>query len=380
MRAEIAERKRTELLLHAQAQEIRAIVENSPDLIVRFDRQLRRTFVNTAFIKANGLPKEKLLGREIASAANDGAVKATDEEIATLERSLQRAFDTRQPLDFEHTWPLTTGRRTFTTHLKPEFDARGALTSILGISRDITERIDAENKLQISRGRLRALSAQLRSVREEIHDELGQKLTGLKMDLLRAERKIEGLERSPPINSPLDIIVSATELVDDICASVQEIATNLRPGVLDKLGLAAALQYESRRFQERTGVLVEARLPETEPNLPNEVSTTLFRIFQECLTNVARHAGATKVEAELKVEPGVAKVETDLAVLSLRDNGKGIKEADMANPESFGLLGIKERAALLGGEVVLQAHPGQGTNVTVHIPMTGVAPAIGKPV
>jgi len=379
--AEIAERKQAEFLLHAQAQEVRAIVENSPDFIIRFDRQLRRTFVNTAFIKASGLPKEKLLGREIASAAKDGVVKATAEEIATLEVSLQRAFNSGRPLDFECTWPLVTGRGTFTVHLEPEVDAGGALTSILAIARDITERKRAGEALRNSHAHLRALSARLQSVREEeatrisreIHDDLGQNLTGLKMDLLRAERKIEELESSPAVNLILDTIISATELVDGISSSVQEIAADLRPPMLDKLGLGAALQYEARRFQDRTGILCETRLPETEPKLSAEISIALFRIFQECLTNVVRHAQATKVEAELEVEAG-------FAVLSLRDNGKGITKADIANPQSLGLLGIAERAGLLGGEAVLEDRPGQGTNVTVRIPMTGVPPATGKPI
>src|ERR1700719_1095131 len=110
---------------------------------------------------------------------------------------------------------------------------------------------------------------------------------------------LEKLENSPAVNALLDTLVGATELADGITASVQEIAADLRPGVLDKLGLGAALQYEGRRFQERTGVLCEALLPETEPNLSTAASTALFRIFQECLTNIARHAHATKVEAVL---------------------------------------------------------------------------------
>jgi PAS domain S-box-containing protein len=507
---DITERKQTELLLHARAQEIRAIVENSPDLIVRFDRLLRRTFVNTAFIKAMGLPNEELLGREIASAAKDGAVKATAEEIATLEGSLQRAFDTRQPLDFEHTWPQATGRRNFTTHLEPEFDACGALTSILAISRDITERMEsdaalrrsearktaildsaldcivtidhkacitefnpaaertfgyrrdevvgkrladviippslreehrrgfarflatgearvlgrrmemtavragggefpvelaitriplegppsftgylrditepkrAEGELRDSHEQLRALTGRLETLREaeririsrEIHDELGQKLTVLKMDLFWMEQHLGEMEGLPVANAILDRVVGTTELVDGIIATVQKIAAELRPGVLDKLGLGTALQYEGRRFEDRAGIPCEVRIPETELALSAEVSTALFRIFQESLTNVTRHAHATKVETELKAEPG-------FIVLSLRDNGKGITEADIAHPQSLGLLGIRERAALLGGEVVLQAHPGQGTNVTVRIPMTGVAPTTGKPI
>jgi len=181
------------------------------------------------------------------------------------------------------------------------------------------------------------------------------------MDLRRAERKLEGLESSPVVNSLLDTIVNATELTDKITASVQEIAANLRPEMLDKLGLSAALHYEARRFQERTGVLCEALLPQTEPNLSPDVSTALFRIFQECLTNIARHAHATKVEAALNLEEG-------RVTLRVQDNGVGITEAEIANPQTLGLLGMKERTALLGGKIVFQRGPQGGTIVTVSIP------------
>jgi signal transduction histidine kinase len=172
---------------------------------------------------------------------------------------------------------------------------------------------------------------------------------------------LEKLESSPAVNALLDTIVNSTELADSIIARVQEIAADLRPAMLDKLGLSAALHYESRRFQERTGVLCEARLPEAELNLPTEVSTMLFRIFQECLTNIARHAQATRVEVELKREGG-------WVALRVEDNGRGLAEAALANPESLGLLGMKERAALLGGEIAFYGGAEGGTIVNVSVP------------
>jgi len=235
--------------------------------------------------------------------------------------------------------------------------------------------------LKSSHAQLRALSARLQLVREEeatriareIHDELGQKLTSLKLDLVWMEQHLGELQNLPAANAILDRVVEATELVDGIVGTVQEIAAELRPSVLDKLGLGTALQYEARRFQDRAGIPCEVRIPGTELALSAEVSTAFFRIFQEALTNVARHAHATKVEAELKAETG-------FAVLSLRDNGKGISDADIANPQSLGLLGMKERVAQIGGEIVFQIHPGQGTVVTVRVPTAGTAPATGEPV
>jgi two-component system sensor histidine kinase UhpB len=128
--------------------------------------------------------------------------------------------------------------------------------------------------------------------------------------------------------------------------------------------LGAALRYESRRFQGRTGVLCEVILPEPEPELSTEIITALFRIFQECLTNIARHAHATNVEAVLELNGGRVS-------LRVQDNGRGITEAEIADPQSLGLLGMKERAALLGGEIIFQADPNGGTIVTVRIPQNG---------
>ena len=264
--------------------------------------------------------------------------------------------------------------RWFLARGVPLHDAEGRIVRWYGTNTDIEDRKCAEQMLRDSHSRLRALSARLQSVREEeaariareIHDDLGQKLTGLKMDLRRAERKIEGLESSPAVNSLLDMIVSATELVQGITAGVQEIAANLRPEMLDKLGLVAALHYENQRFQKRTGILCEVCLPETELNLSTEVSTALFRIFQECLTNIARHAHAMKAAAALKLEDG-------WVALRVADNGCGITEAEITSPESLGLLGMKERAALLGGEIVFHRGPEGGTIVTVRLPTSGAS-------
>jgi PAS domain S-box-containing protein len=384
---DITERKRTEDAVRESQQLLRLVLATLPVGVAVIDQVGDIVLVNAASKRIWG---ETIVSGRERWAQSKGCWHASGKRIVPSDWPSVRALSEGQTslkelIDIES---FDGQQKTIQNSAAPIHNAEGLIVGAMFVNEDVTEQVRAAEALKNSHAQLRALSARLQTVREEeatriareIHDDLGQKLTGLKMDLLRAERKIEGLERSQPVNSLLDTIVSATELVDSVTASVQEIAGNLRPGVLDKLGLAAALQYESRRFQERTGVLVEARLPETELNLPNEVSTSLFRIFQECLTNVARHAGATKVEAELKVEPGPVKVEAELAVLSLRDNGKGIKEADMANPQSLGLLGIKERASLLGGEVILQSHPGQGTSVTVRIPMSGAAPAIGKPV
>ena len=237
------------------------------------------------------------------------------------------------------------------------------------LERENRERGQVEKNLRDSRERLRALSARLELLQEEervrisreIHDELGQNLTSLRMDLIAMERKLGELETSPSVNALVDRMVAATELVDSTITTVQKIAAELRPGVLDRLGLGVGLQYEGRRFEERTSLPCVVRVPEQELALPGELATALFRIFQESLTNVTRHANATAVEAELKVESGAI-------ILRVQDNGKGIREVDAQAPQSLGLLGMKERAALFDGEVLVQRGPQAGTVVTVRIP------------
>ena len=158
---DITERKLAEELLKAREQEIRAIVDHSPDPIVRFDRDLRRTYANPAFIKANGGRQEELLKQKVGSALKDGSVKATAEEAEILERSLKTVFETGRPLDFETSWPLPEGRRNYVVHLEPEFDADGRLTSVLSIGRDITERKCAEEAVRESQQLLQQVLATL---------------------------------------------------------------------------------------------------------------------------------------------------------------------------------------------------------------------------
>jgi len=371
MLMDITERKRAQDALRESEAKLRGAFEGSQDAI-GLSRKGVLVFANHAYLEVFGFEKnEQLAGTSILVHI---APSHRQQVLHYVER---RAAGEKVPTVYETRGVKTNGDEFDMEVRVSTYEHQGEIYTFSTI-RDITERKAAEEALKKSRAQLRALSARLQSVREEeatrmareIHDDLGQKLTGLKMDLLRAERKIEGLQSSPTINSLLDTIVGATELADSITVSIQEIAASLRPDMLDKLGLSAALHYESRRFRERTGVLCEAHLPENELGLSTVVSTALFRIFQECLTNVARHAHATKIEAVLKLEGG-------WAILRVQDNGRGITEAEVANPKSLGLLGMKERTALLGGEIVFHGGPEGGTIVTVRIPQ-GITPVQEK--
>jgi signal transduction histidine kinase len=242
----------------------------------------------------------------------------------------------------------------------------------VGIGHDVTDRDQAEARLRKSREQLRALAGRLQSVREDeqarmardLHDELGQLLTGLKMDLRWLERRLSDLPASDAISPLVDRVVAASELADQTVASVQRIAAELRPGALDRLGLGPALRQEVRRFQERTGILCEGSIDEAAPEPPPEVATALYRICQEALTNVSRHAGATRVVVALSAEPPGL-------VLSVEDDGRGFEVGPAAlGPEALGLLGMTERATLLGGEVGFTRRAGGGTVVTARVPLS----------
>jgi PAS domain S-box-containing protein len=231
------------------------------------------------------------------------------------------------------------------------------------IASDLSETKRAEQELRASSEQLRNLAAHLLSVREEerarisreVHDELGQSLTAVKMDLAWLAGRL------PRRNGQmLKRIRSTRQLADSIIQSVRRISTELRPAVLD-LGLAAAVEWQVQDFEARSGIQCKVRLLTREVFASN-ASTAMFRIFQETLTNVARHAKATRVEV-------VKQKRRDRVVLMVRDNGRGFDEEDPTISKSLGLLGMRERAAILGGQVNISSTPGKGTTVTAWIPL-----------
>lgn len=248
-------------------------------------------------------------------------------------------------------------------------DAAGQAVRMVGGITDVTRRKAAEHEILNSRQLLRDLSLRLESLREaehtrisrQIHDELGQLLTGLKMDLRWIQRRLEA-QTDPAFAPLLEKVMDAGELVDQCMRSVQDISAELRPAILDELGLPAALRNEAGRLQERTSIACTVQLPDPSPEVPAEQATVMFRITREALTNIVRHAGATAVTIALAEEPTAF-------LLTVTDNGRGIQTSELDDPKSLGLLGMKERAAPLGGQVGFAAGPGgRGTTVTLRLP------------
>jgi len=229
----------------------------------------------------------------------------------------------------------------------------------------VSERLAAEDRLRRSEEQLRMLAGHLLSVREEerahiareIHDELGQVLTALKMDVNWIQRGLTEEQREIKAKSE-----SMCRLIDSTVRTVRRIAVGLRPEVLDEMGLVAAIAWQAKDFQKRTGTRMNLDLAEDVGKLRHEVSTAIFRIFQEILTNVVRHSKATRVEVAMHVEGGELE-------LDVRDNGIGMPTGEPEGRKSLGLVGMQERALLFGGAVEIDSVAGKGTRVTVKVPM-----------
>ncbi|MGQ0809856.1 MAG: ATP-binding protein, partial [Nitrospiraceae bacterium] len=240
---------------------------------------------------------------------------------------------------------------------------------VLETNRDITERKRVEAELKRSVDQLHALSQRLEVVREEersriareLHDELGVMLTCLKMDLSRLTvltRDASDQDRSKTEEK----IRSMTEHVDNTIASVQRLVAELRPGVLDDLGLVAALEWQCQDFERRSGIACSCECDQEEIDVPASCSTAAFRICREALMNVVRHAQATMAHVRLKHEDEHLR-------LDIRDNGSGIPSDKLTDSRSLGLLGMRERAETLRGHLEITGWPGQGTTVTVRFPL-----------
>jgi len=217
---------------------------------------------------------------------------------------------------------------------------------------------------------LRALAMRLQSVQEDeqrriardIHDELGQALTALKMDLSWLSNRL------PAGSEPLQQKAKTMSgLIDGMVRTVREVSARLRPEVLDELGLVAAIKWQARDFEVRAGIRCKVDAPVEDLAIDLACATAVFRVFQELLTNVARHAPANQVDVSLHMLDSNVQLE-------VRDNGRGIRDAEIRNPASLGLLGMRERVVAFGGRVKLEARGSGGTRATVTIPIEACLP------
>lgn len=277
----------------------------------------------------------------------------------------------RRMFDAGHSHSVTTERRLDGTTMWVEgnymcfYDAEGRITGHFGIQRDVTDRTVAAAELEQSRAELRALADRIQTTREEertriareIHDELGQALTALKLDLAWLANR----QKSAPSGVLQLGEKSITARIDETMEIVRRIASELRPSVLDQLGLEAAIEWLVQESARRTGIPVTLRADELPP-LPDQIASHLFRILQESLTNVSRHAHATSVEVTVRHRGA-------MIVIGVEDNGVGILPSSLSGSGSLGLVGMRERAVACGGTLLVRGVPGQGTSIVVQIPV-----------
>jgi len=360
---DISERKRTEELIRESEERYRALVENAPEALVVFDvKKLMFVNVSESATRLFGMSKEDLLKIGPVDLSPkyqpDGRLSA---EAAPV--NIQKAINGKKP-SFEWTHCKKSGEliscEVWLVRLPAENEVliRGSIV-------DITERNKAKELLQKSYEEIRQLVSNLQNIREdertkmarEIHDELGQQLTGLKMDLHWLSKKIQNTEED--IDKKIQ---GSIELINATIATVRKIATDLRPSILDDLGLLAALEWQGDEFEKRSGTKVLFINNAGELKVLPAVSTELFRIYQELLTNIARHAKASLVTSSLVVDD-------KKLYFSIADNGVGFNKDSIGSKRTLGLLGIKERTSLIGATYEINSKPGKGSETIISIPL-----------
>jgi len=364
---DISARKQAELSLQESEARKGAILDSALDAIITIDDQGRISEFNPAAEKMFGRTRASVMGQELAELIIPPSLR--EKHRRGLERYLRGSHG-----------PLL-GKRTETTALRgdgKEFPVELTINKVnldgpplfTGFVRDIADRKRAEKQLRDSREQLRALAAYLQSVREEerthiareVHDELGQSLTALKIDLAWLEKRMAEISDSEELEQFESKLNELPNRVDAIIGTVRKIATELRPPVLDDLGLEAAVEWQIQEFEKRTGIKCRYTFGSKHLDLGPDRATAVFRIFQETLTNIVRHADATQVNVHLREEG-------DKLVLEVQDNGRGMTGRELSGTRSLGLLGMRERATMLDGEVNIIGRQGKGTTVGVRIPI-----------
>jgi len=359
---DITERKRAEELLQASEKRF-SIAFNANPVLATISRLEGGRFlaVNDRFIDLSGYSREEAVGHT----APELGLWPNSEERADVLRMLKEEGRVR---NYEARFRTKSGEERVMLLSVETIELEGQ-TCFLNSAIDITHRQQAELALRTSQNQLRALSAKVQSAREEegtriareIHDELGSALTGLKWDLEKMNKTLAPSEDDAAVAAARDRIGVMTGLIEETINTVRRISSELRPSILDDLGLVAAIEWQAQQFRARTGIEFDFDTQLETAELNRESATAVFRIFQEILTNVLRHSGASRITVELQKCNG----HFDLKV---KDNGRGISETEKGNTRSLGLLGMKERALLVGGEVTIAGAPGTGTTVIVRVP------------
>lgn len=344
--------KDLERQVRERTREITSILRYTPAVVYIKDSEGHYTFINSRYEELFGVRNEDIKGKK-------------DADIFPGEFADQFGQNDRQvlaegkPLQLEERVPQNDGIHTYLSVKFPLYDDRGAVLGVCGISTDITEIKRAQDQLRrLSDSILEGQEKERAAVSRELHDELGQVLTALRMDSVWLREQLKGgnLAASERAGAMCDIIDRAID-------EVRSMATRLRPGILDDLGLIDALDWYTTDFEKRTNITCNFQCQQL-PEVSESVATAAYRIAQETLTNVARHASASRVTVTLGSRDGAL-------TLSVEDNGRGFDTRVLDETEGLGAAGMRERATLVDGTLEIISGPGEGTHVSFTAPLRG---------
>lgn len=358
---DISFRKKMENELKNSEQKWRSLFEYSPSMIFTINREYNITSLNHSAIP--GVDPLDFIGR-------NGLEFVAPEDHIRVKDIVEKIFSEKHAESFELKSNFPSEDITYSMQAVPVI-VNDTVDTITFIASDITEKIKADHKIREANETLHALAAHLQTIREEertmisreIHDQLGQELTALKMDIAFLSRKIDKIKytNKPDWNELLEGLKSMSDITDQTINSVRRIARELRPDVLDKLGLKEAIEWQAEEFTKRTGIDCIVSIDENEFNFSRDLENTVFRIIQESLTNVARHSGANRAKIGLIIR-------SKNIYLTIEDNGRGITEKEINNSKSLGLVGIKERAYSVHGKLSISGEINKGTTLKIIIP------------
>jgi PAS domain S-box-containing protein len=359
---DITEQKNAVKQLQKNEEQLSLIYNNSEAgmWLVNVEEANRFRFetINSAYTSITGKTKEEVIGRLLEDVI-------PGKNIQYVKRKYVEAVQTGKVVCFFTTALFKRGEITVEIKIIPIKNEAGKVVQLLGTGNNVTEQKKARRELLQMNEQLRELASHLQTIREdertsiarEIHDELGQQLTVLKMDLSWLNKKL--VPRDENIESKL---TGSLKLVDSTINTVRKIAAELRPSILDDLGLAEAIEWQSVEFMNRTGIRVSYRYSGKASKFPADISIGLFRIFQESLTNIARHANASRIDCVLENKG-------NSVCLIIADNGVGFDLNAKVKTKTLGLLGMKERTLMLNGKYDIVSQPGKGTTISVEVPL-----------
>ncbi|MEW6358148.1 MAG: PAS domain S-box protein [Planctomycetota bacterium] len=347
---DITDQKRAEDALRRSEEEYRAVVEGASQIIARIDRNGVFLFMNQVAARTFGVSANDLIGKTLWDLLPK---RAADRQMADI----AQVFETGQPLSWQRRSILQGQERWFESTLQPLNGDDGRVRSVLAIASEITERIEAHEKLeQLSQSIIRSQEDLLTHVSRELHDELGQLIMGIDLELETIRKQLAGGKETAG-----DGIRRAREIVRAATESLRSLCSNLRSPNVDEVGLTSAIESLIRDLRRRTDIDIRCAFSLGSRRIGSNMALALFRIAQEALTNVVRHAEAKQVEVRLLEESGHV-------ILEISDDGRGFDPDPKQVGPGHGLRSIRERTALLGGRLDIESKPGQGARIWVSAP------------